>query len=101
MAAALFAGSAAAQSGDVQPTIRHRQRAQQRRIAQGIRSGQLTPGETAKLERREAALNREIRRDRRDGGGLSARERAKIDRQQNRLSRQIYREKHDNQRLPR
>lgn len=77
------------------PTIRQRQRLQQHRIGQGIRSGQLTAGETARLERREARLNRKIARDRRDGGGLSMQERRQINRQQNRMSRQIYRAKHN------
>jgi hypothetical protein len=70
---------------------------QQARIAQGVRSGELTAAETARLEAREAILNREIRRDRVDGGGLSTHERAKIERQQDRLSRSIYRQKHDAQ----
>jgi hypothetical protein len=43
-----------------------------------------------------ADLRRGIRRDRLDGGGLSAAERHKIDRKQGRLGRQIYRQKHDN-----
>ena len=70
---------------------------QQERIAQGVASGALTPRETARLEGREARLNREIRRDRWTGGGLSWAERARIERQQNRLSRSIWREKHDAQ----
>jgi len=91
LSAVLLAGAVDAE------TIRQRQRDQQWRIAGGIRSGELTPQETAKLERKEARLNREIRRDRTDGGGLTPQERHKITRQQNQLSRQIYREKHDNQ----
>jgi hypothetical protein len=66
-----------------------------------VGTGQLTPRETIRLERQEARLNREIRRDRHDGGGLGLRERHKINRQQNRLSREIYRQKHDRQRTPR
>jgi hypothetical protein len=75
--------------------IVQRQANQQARIAQGVRSGSLTAGETARLEHREAQLHREIRRDRIDGGGLSAAERAKINRQQNAMSNQIYRMKHN------
>ena len=82
------------------PTIRQRQRNQQKRIAEGVESGQLTPRETAKIERQEGQLNREIRRDRNDGDGLGPRERAKIQRQQNKLSREIYREKHDGEKVP-
>jgi hypothetical protein len=77
--------------------IHKRQVRQQKRIGEGVETGQLTPRETVRLERKEAKLNREIRRDRADGGGLSPKERAKINRQQNRLSRQIYKEKHDKQ----
>ena len=82
------------------PTIRQRQKNQQKRIAKGVESGQLTPKETAKIERQESQLNREIRHDRKDGGGLSPRERAKIQRQQNKESREIYREKHDGDKVP-
>jgi hypothetical protein len=74
-----------------------RQDAQQDRIAKGVASGQLTPKETARLETREANLNRTIRKDRRTGGHLSARERRQINRRQNQLSRDIARQKHDAQ----
>ncbi len=78
--------------------VRRREVRQQKRIAQGVRSGQLTARETTQLERREGAFNRQIRRDRIDGGGLTARERAKAQRRQDELSRSIYRQKHDAQR---
>ena len=87
-------------AGGYGQNIRYRQARQQQRIAQGIHNGSLTAGETARLERREARLNRQIRRERRDGGGLTSTERARINHQQNRLSRQIYRQKHDAQRRP-
>jgi len=76
--------------------IKKRQENQQDRIAQGVQSGQLTAGETAHLEKKEAGLNREIRRDRAaNGGKLTSQERRQINRQQNKLSRQIYRDKHN------
>ena len=76
--------------------IQKRKENQQDRIAQGVKSGELTAGETANLERNEARVNREIRRDRaQNGGRLTPKERRKINRQQNRLSRQIYRDKHN------
>lgn len=80
--------------------VDRRERRQQARIAGGVASGELTPRETARLERQQARIDRRIARDRADGGGLSAAERARIHRQQNRASRQIYREKHDAQRMP-
>ncbi|MGH9720447.1 MAG: hypothetical protein ACRD8O_09555 [Bryobacteraceae bacterium] len=92
MAATWLAGGATGE------TIAGRQRTQQGRIAQGFRAGQLTPLEAARLERSEAALAREVRRDRIDGGGLTLRERIRIDAQQDRLSNQILRQKHDFQR---
>ncbi len=76
--------------------IQRREVHQQKRIAQGVKSGQLTPGETAKLEHKEAKLNREIRNDRQENGGkLTPKERRQINHQQNKLSRQIYRDKHN------
>lgn len=77
--------------------IKRRQNRQQVRIGEGIEKGQLTAREAARLERREARLNRQIARDRRDGGGLSKHERRGIERRQDRLSRGIYRQKHDRQ----
>lgn len=69
---------------------------QQARIAQGVRSGQLTPGETANLERKEGAIHQEIKQERAaNGGHLTAAQRAQVNRQQNRVSNQIYRAKHN------
>lgn len=82
------------------PTIRQRQKNQQKRIGEGVEKGQLSPAEAAKIEKQEAELNREIRHDRKDGGGLSPKERRKINRQQDKLSREIYKEKHDNDNAP-
>ena len=75
--------------------VRQRQHNQQVRITQGVRSGSLTRPETARLERQEAALHREIARDAHDGPGLTPRERVKIQHQENRLSREIRRAKHN------
>ncbi len=75
--------------------VDRRERRQQARIAQGVASGELTPREAARLQRKEARVHRHIERARADGGGLSPAERARIHRHQDRVSRQIYREKHD------
>jgi len=76
------------------PTLRSYN--QQDRIAQGIRSGQLTAGETGRLEFREARINGQIARDRAfDGGHLTGYERARIACEQNRTSAAIYRDKHN------
>jgi hypothetical protein len=76
--------------------IQERKENQQDRIANGVANGSLTPRETANLEHKEAALNRETRRDRRqNGGNLTNKEKAQVNRQQNKLSRNIYRDKHN------
>ncbi len=78
------------------PTIHQRKENQQDRIANGIQSGQLTAGETSKLETKEAAVNGEIKADRAaNGGKLTEAEKAKVNRQQNQLSKQIYNDKHN------
>ena len=73
-----------------------RQANQQRRIEQGVHSGELTPRETRHLERGEARLG--YRKDMmraRDDGRLTRRDRIALNRQENRLSRHIYRAKHN------
>jgi hypothetical protein len=91
-AAFLVSGSTLAYAAEVD----NRMERQQDRIQQGVRSGELTPGETAHLERRESRVEGEIQRDRAaNGGRLTPGEKAKINRQQNRISRDIYRKKHN------
>lgn len=80
--------------------VDRREARQQARIAKGVQSGELTPGETARLERREAAIHREIGRERAENGGhLTPAERARVNRQQDAMSRQIYRAKHNDRRM--
>ena len=91
-AASLFAAAVFAQSSEVG----QRQENQQDRIAQGVKSGQLTAGETANLEKKESAVNQEVKTDRAlNGGTLTAGEKAQVNRQQNRNSARIYRTKHN------
>jgi len=76
--------------------IAARKENQQDRIAQGVKSGQLTAHETARLETKESGLNRETRSDRAmNGGRLTGAEKRQVNRQQNRLSGDIYRDKHN------
>jgi len=77
-------------------TIGQRKENQQDRIAQGVKSGQLTAGETSHVEKKEAAINKEERADRTvDNGKLTPADRKAINQQQNQMSRQIYRDKHN------
>jgi hypothetical protein len=78
--------------------IHSRKENQQDRIGNGVKNGSLTPKETARLEHKEANLNKEIRTDRKqNGGNLTNNEKAQVNRQQNRLSKDIYKQKHDAQ----
>src|ERR1700730_14668070 len=78
------------------PSIAQRKENQQDRIANGVKSGQLTAGETSNLETKEAAINGETRADRAaNGGKLTSSEKAQINKQQNHLSNQIYQDKHN------
>ena len=83
-------------SGLTAQEIQKRQENQQDRIAQGVKSGQLTAGETANLEKKEAAINKETRTDRAaNGGKLTSAEKAQVNKQQNQVSKQIYADKHN------
>jgi WXXGXW repeat (2 copies) len=76
--------------------VNGRQFDQQGRIAQGVHSGQLTPGETSHLENREANIHNEVHNDRAaNGGTLTPAERRQVNRQQNNTSRAIYNDKHN------
>jgi len=78
------------------PTVAQRKENQQDRIANGVQSGQLTAGETANLEKKEAAINKETAADRAaNGGKLTAAEKKQVNRQQNQMSKQIYADKHN------
>ncbi len=78
------------------PTVAQRKENQQDRIAQGVKSGQLTAGETANLEKKEAGINKETAADRAaNGGKLTGAEKKQINGQQNQLSKQIYKDKHN------
>ena len=85
------------------PPVRHyqgvntRQREQQQRIREGLRSGELTRREARRLEAEEWRIRRNEAFARRSGGQFTPRERLRIERQLNHTSRDIYRQKHDRQ----
>jgi len=85
-----------APDAEKKPIIEQRKENQQDRIADGVKSGELTAGETANLEKKEAAINKETRTDRAaNGGKLTGAEKAQINHQQNQMSKQIYADKHN------
>ena len=77
------------------PVINQRQRNQQARIGQGVKSGQLTAGETRHLEAQQAKIQHDKKAAKADGT-VTPQEKAKLTREQNRASRTIYRDKHNN-----
>jgi hypothetical protein len=95
-AALIFSSAAPALAAEVD----RREGNQQARIGQGVESGQLTPHEAARLERKEGRINRQINRERAaNGGHLTAAERRQVNREQDRTSRQIYRAKHNDRHM--
>lgn len=77
------------------PRINARQANQQGRIKQGVKSGELTPGETRRLERQQGNIQASKLQAKSDGK-VTPQERARLSREQNRASRTIYRDKHNN-----
>jgi hypothetical protein len=61
-----------------------------------VATGKLTPREAARLERKEAKVDRHIAKAEADGK-VTKKEAAKIEREQDRESRRIRRQKHDGQ----
>lgn len=85
----------AATAHDGKGEIGQREENQQDRIAQGVRSGQLTAGETRNLEKKEQGINREVSGMRQaNGGKLTNADKRAVNQQQNKVSRQIYTDKH-------
>lgn len=77
-------------------TINQRETNEQSRINQGVRSGELTPGEAARDERHLTSIDDQTARMRaRNGGRLTPREHAYEERRLNHESRRIYRTKHN------
>jgi hypothetical protein len=95
-ASLLFSLTAVAQTAPPPGTAAQRKANQQARIAQGVKSGQLTPHETANLEHREASVNHEEHNMRKaDDGKLTAADRAAINNRQNHISNSIAKDKHN------
>lgn len=69
---------------------------QDQRIANGLRSGQMTSGEAARAEQTQSNIDQQVHNDREaNGGKLTGAERQQINGEQNAASRQIYDEKHN------
>ena len=106
----MFLGSAAAQqdktagagAGKVDPghprvnQVNRREQKQQNRIANGVKSGQLTPGETRRLERGEQRLQNNEKKDMaKDNGHLTKKDQRQLNKEANHMSKRIYKDKHN------
>jgi hypothetical protein len=87
MASALYAGTD-------DPRIQQREQNQEKRIDQGVKSGELTPGEAGRLERQQTKIKQDEARMKSDGK-LTKKERRKLTKEQNKASKNIAKKKHN------
>lgn len=67
---------------------------QQRRIANAVASGKMSPRETAKVEGQEQHINQQVHADREaNGGKLTPAEKKQVNKEQNKTSKEIHRDK--------
>jgi hypothetical protein len=78
--------------------VKNREENQQDRIAQGVKSGQLTPQEAANLEKSEAKIEKDRQAALADGK-LTPKEKAKLNREENKQSKKIYQKKHNRKKV--
>jgi hypothetical protein len=105
----MFVGSAAAQNSNtsgagankVDPghprvnQVNRRETRQQNRIANGVKSGKLTPGQTAHLEKGEQRLQNNEKKDMaKDNGHLTKANQRQLNHEANHMSKRIYNDKH-------
>lgn len=110
VAGGMVVGSAAAQpqdntsgagAGQVDPghprvnQVNQRETKQQNRIANGVKNGELTPRQTANLERGEQRLQNNEKKDMaKDNGHLTKQDQRQLNREANHMSKKIYKDKH-------
>ena len=94
---ALAFAQAAPPAGTATPNIDKRKAEQQKRIDQGVKSGQLTDREAARLNKGQAKVQRMEDKAKSDGV-VTAQERKRIAHEQDKQSKRIAHEKHDRQR---
>ena len=76
--------------------VNRRERRQQGRIAQGIRSDRLSPQQAAKVEQQEAGIKQQERAEvRANGGYLTKGQQRQLNRELNQTSGEIYQDKHN------
>ena len=96
LATTLMTGGLAYAEGTETPKIDQRQANQERRIDQGVASGQLNEREAARLNKQQNHIDNMENKAKADGV-VTKKERSKIHNAQDKASRNIAREKHDAQ----
>ena len=89
-------GLAIADEGTRTPLANKRMHRQKNRIKQGVKSGELTKGETKELAKDHVALRKEIRDAKKDGK-VTKEERVQIQKDENGESKKIYDLKHNDE----
>ncbi len=78
------------------PMPNQREGNQDQRIANGLRSGQMTSGEAARATANQSRIDNQVHADRTaNGGQLTQQQRGQISNEQNNASRQIYNDNHN------
>jgi CRISPR/Cas system-associated endoribonuclease Cas2 len=76
--------------------VNAREQNQQNRIANGVKSGELTPRETVKLEKQQQHIDNQEKKDMAaHNGHLTKAEQVKLNKEQNKASKNIYAKKHN------
>ena len=76
--------------------VNRREHRQQQRIANGIRTGKLSPAEASQLENQERALKVQERQEvRANGGYLTKQQQRQLNQEENTLNHEIYQDKHN------
>lgn len=96
LAGGLILGSFSAWAEPNRPDFGRREMRQERRIYQGVQSGQVTPREFRRLENQQGRIHAAAARMRADGR-LNRPERARLNQMRHRSNRSIYRYRHNNQ----
>jgi hypothetical protein len=96
MAGLFLAGGSAWAEGTETPAIDQRVLNQERRIQEGVNSGQLTEGEANRMNSRLERIENAEAHAKADGQ-VTAKEHRRLNRALNHNSKKIYKEKHDRQ----
>ena len=93
-------GPAPAKQHQRKARVDKRENRQDKRIKQGVKSGEVTRGEAARLRKQQANIKRTERRAKADGK-VTKKEARKIERKQDRADKSIRKAKHNDNKRPR